>query len=151
MRISDWSSDVCSSDLVTEAYLELLVPVIEGLDLNGAVRGTDYSTSGYVTTWKAGLTFEPIPDIRIRATRSRDIRAPNLGELFTAGSTRINVLIDPTQTNDSVQLAGTTRDNPSLQPETADQWGVGVVLQPQFLRGFALSVDYYDIDRKSVV
>src|SRR3546814_2835796 len=62
MRISDWSSDVCSSDLqsgwfvgnflssfgsyhVTEAYLELLVPVIEGLDLNGAVRGTDYSTS----------------------------------------------------------------------------------------------------------
>src|SRR3546814_3408032 len=85
MRISDWSSDVCSSDLVTEAYLELLVPVIEGLDLNGAVRGTDYSTSGYVTTWKAGLTFEPIPDIRIRATRSRDIRAPNLGELFKIG------------------------------------------------------------------
>src|SRR3546814_8514264 len=123
MRISDWSSDVCSSDLqsgwfvgnflssfgsyhVTEAYLELLVPVIEGLDLNGAVRGTDYSTSGYVTTWKAGLTFEPIPDISIRATRSRDIRAPNLGELFTAGSTRINVLIDPTQNNASVQVAG---------------------------------------------
>ncbi|MBB5708057.1 TonB-dependent receptor plug domain-containing protein [Sphingopyxis panaciterrulae] len=136
---------------VTEAYLELLVPVIEGLDLNGAVRGTDYSTSGYVTTWKAGLTFEPIPDIRIRATRSRDIRAPNLGELFTAGSTRINVLIDPTQNNASVQFAGTTRGNPALKPETADQWGVGVVLQPQFLRGFALSVDYYDIKIKGAI
>ncbi len=136
---------------VSEAYLELLVPVIEGLDLNGAVRGTDYSTSGYVTTWKAGLTFEPIPDIRIRATRSRDIRAPNLGELFTAGSTRINVLIDPTQNNASVQFAGTTRGNPDLQPEKADQWGVGVVLQPQFLRGFALSVDYYDIKIKGAI
>lgn len=130
---------------VTEAYLELLVPVFEGLDLNGAVRGTDYSTSGYVTTWKAGLTYEPIPDIRFRATRSRDIRAPNLGELFSAGSTRINVLIDPTQNNASVQFAGTTRGNPLLKPEIADQWGVGVVLQPRFLSGFALSVDYYDI------
>ncbi len=130
---------------VTEGYIELLVPVIEGLDLNGAVRGTDYSTSGYVTTWKAGVTFQPIPDIRFRATRSRDIRAPNLGELFTAGSTRINVLIDSAQNNQSVQFAGITRGNPLLKPETADQWGAGIVLTPRFLRGFAMSVDYYDI------
>lgn len=131
---------------VTEGYLELLVPVFEGLNLNGAVRGTDYSTSGYVTTWKAGLTYEPISGVRLRATRSRDIRAPNLGELFTAGSTRINVLIDSAQNNQSVQFAGTTRGNPLLDPEKADQWGVGVVLTPEFLPGFALSVDYYDIE-----
>src|SRR3546814_8440010 len=68
-----------------------------------------------------------------------------LGELFTAGSTRINVLIDPTQNNASVQFAGTTRGNPLLDPEKADQWGVGVVLQPSFIPGFALSADYYDI------
>jgi outer membrane receptor protein involved in Fe transport len=130
---------------VTEGYIELAVPVFEGLDLNGAVRGTDYSTSGYVTTWKGGVTFEPIPDIRFRATRSRDIRAPNLGELYTAGSTRINVLLDSSQGNASVQFAGTTRGNPLLQPERADQWGVGAVLQPSFLPGFAASVDYYEI------
>jgi outer membrane receptor protein involved in Fe transport len=130
---------------VTEGYIELLVPVIKGLDLNGAVRGTDYSTSGYVTTWKAGVTWQPIPDIRLRATRSRDIRAPNLGELYTAGSTRINVLLDSSQNNTSVTFAGTTRGNPLLNPEKADQWGVGMVLQPSFLRGFAASVDYYDI------
>lgn len=130
---------------VNEAYLELAVPVIKGLDLNAAVRGTDYSTSGFVTTWKAGLTFQPIPDIRFRATRSRDIRAPNLGELFTAGSTRINVLIDSSQNNASVTFAGTTRGNPLLQPEEADQWGVGMILQPGFVPNFALSVDYYNI------
>lgn len=130
---------------VTEGYVELLVPVMEGLDLNGAVRGTEYSTSGFVTTWKAGITFEPIPDVRFRATRSRDIRAPNLGELYTAGSTRINVLIDPTQNNASVQFAGTTRGNPLLFPERADQWGAGIVLRPRFIPGFALSADYYDI------
>ncbi|BAK66097.1 TonB-dependent receptor-like protein [Sphingobium sp. SYK-6] len=130
---------------VTEAYLELLVPIAEGLEFNGAVRGTDYSTSGYVTTWKAGLTYEPIPDIRLRATRSRDIRAPNLGELFTAGSTRTNVLIDPFNGNATVQFSGTTQGNLGLDPEKADQWGIGAVFEPTFLRGFAMSVDFYDI------
>lgn len=130
---------------VTEGYIEVAVPVIKGLDFNGAVRGTKYSTSGYVTTWKAGVTFEPVPDIRFRATRSRDIRAPNLGELYTAGTTRINVLLDSSQGNASVQFAGTTRGNPLLQPEKADQWGVGIVLQPSLLRGFAASIDYYEI------
>src|SRR3546814_18879256 len=74
MRISDWSSDVCSSDLVgnfkggtgkynvKEFFGEVLVPLLRdsalgrSLDLNAAVRRTDYSTSGPVTTWKAGLT-----------------------------------------------------------------------------------------------
>ena len=130
---------------VSEAYVELAVPVIDGLDLNGAVRGTDYSTSGYVTTWKAGATWQPVPDIRLRASRSRDIRAPNLGELFQAGYTRINVLIDPTQNNQSVQFAGTATGNLDLKPEIADQWGAGVVLQPRFLPGFGFSADYYDI------
>lgn len=133
---------------VTEAYFEALVPIIEGLDFNGAIRGTDYSTSGYVTTWKAGLTYQPIPDVRFRVTRSRDIRAPNLGELFTAGSTRTNVLIDPFNGNRSVQFSGTTAGNPDLDPERADQWGIGVVLEPRFLPGFAMSVDYYDIKLK---
>lgn len=133
---------------VTEGYFEALVPIIEGLDFNGAIRGTDYSTSGYVTTWKAGLTYEPISDIRFRVTRSRDIRAPNLGELFTAGSTRTNVLIDPFSNNASVQFSGTTTGNLDLEPEKADQWGLGVVAQPSFLPGLGLSVDYFDIKLK---
>lgn len=131
---------------VTEGYLELLVPVLDRLDLNGAIRATDYSTSGYVTTWKLGATFEPIDGLRFRATRSRDIRAPNLGELFTAGSTRTNTVIDPFNGDQSTPFSGTRRGNPALDPEKADQWGVGVVFRPRFVPGFSISVDYYDIE-----
>jgi len=130
---------------VTEGYLELLVPVLDSLDLNGAIRATDYSTSGYVTTWKLGATFEPIDGLRFRATRSRDIRAPNLAELFAAGSTRTNTVLDPFNGNQSAPFAGTTTGNANLDPEKADQWGVGVVFQPQFMPGFSASIDYYDI------
>lgn len=130
---------------VTEAYIETLVPIFEGLEFNGAIRGTNYSTSGYVTTWKAGLTWQPIPDIRFRATRSRDIRAPNLGELFQGGSTRTNVLLDPFNGNVSTPFSGTSNGNPNLDPEKADQWGLGAVLTPRFMPGFSMSADFYDI------
>jgi iron complex outermembrane receptor protein len=49
---------------VKEAYLETVVPLGLGLEFNGAVRATDYSNAGYVTTWKLGATWSPIPDIR---------------------------------------------------------------------------------------
>src|SRR5690606_28433571 len=48
---------------VTEGFIETVVPLAvdeswaRNLDLNGAVRATDYSTSGYVTTWKVGATW----------------------------------------------------------------------------------------------
>ena len=70
---------------VKEAYLETVVPLGFGLEFNGAVRATDYSTSGYVTTWRLGAHLAADPDFRLRVTRSRDIRAPNLNELFQAG------------------------------------------------------------------
>ena len=58
------------------------VPGVQELDVNGAARATDYSTSGYVTTYKYGLEYTPISDLRLRATNSFDIRAPNLTNLY---------------------------------------------------------------------
>jgi outer membrane receptor protein involved in Fe transport len=36
--------------------------------------------------------------------------------------------------------------NPDLAPEESDTWSYGVVWTPDFLEGFALTVDYYDIE-----
>lgn len=137
---------------VTEGFLETVVPLAadlpwaETLDLNGAVRLTDYSTSGSVETWKIGAIYSPIPDITFRATRSRDIRAPNLEELFQAGGANTNNVVDPFNGNQTVQYQGFRVGNPNLQPEEADTIGVGIVLQPSFAPGLSASVDYYEID-----
>lgn len=136
---------------VKEAYLETVVPLGAGLEFNGAIRGTDYSTSGYVTTWKAGLTFEPIPDVRFRATRSRDIRAPNLNELFQSGTSRTNTLNDPFNGNATVTFSERTTGNQNLSPEIADNLTLGVVVQPRFVPGLSVSVDYTDIRVKDAI
>ena len=138
---------------VKEAYLETVVPLGSGVEFNGAVRGTDYSTSGYVTTWKAGLTWQPVEDVRFRVTQSRDIRAPNLAELYQAGTSRTNTF----GTSASLgQYAGktyleTTTGNLALLPEKADSTNVGVVVQPRFLPGFSVSVDGFLIKVRDAI
>ena len=132
---------------VNEAFLEFGVPIIEDmLELSGAVRATDYSTSGNVTTWKVGATFSPVGDLRLRATVSRDIRAPNLGELFQAGGAQTNSVTDPFNNNALTQFLGIVSGNPGLTPEEADTFAVGFIYEPRFIEGLRMSVDYYDIE-----
>ncbi len=141
---------------VTEGYLETVVPLAkdqewaESLDLNAAVRLTDYSTSGFVVTWKAGATYSPVDDLTFRVTRSRDIRAPNVGDLFTSDRPGTGTIIDPS--NGVVSFIVTSvRGNPLLQPEKADTTGFGAVFTPTFVPGFAASVDYYNINIKGAI
>jgi iron complex outermembrane receptor protein len=138
---------------VTEGYIETVLPLAKdvtlarALDFNGAVRYTEYSTSGDVVTWKAGLTYSPIDDVRLRFTRSRDIRAPNLGELFARGTGGQSPgVLDPATGAPLPTFQNQTLGNRALQPEEADTTGIGIVFQPSFLSGFSASVDYYDID-----
>jgi outer membrane receptor protein involved in Fe transport len=145
---------------VKEAYLETVVPLGFGAEFNGAVRATDYSTSGYVTTWKAGATWQPIPDVRFRVTRSRDIRAPNLNELFQAGTANTSTVTNPffpgpgpgtLPYGSSLSYLGTITGNLNLRPEKADSWNIGGVVSPRFLPGFSASVDYFRIKLKDAI
>ena len=133
---------------VTEGFVETVVPLAKSLEFNGAVRLTDYSTSGNVTTWKAGLIFRPTADLLLRAVRSRDIRAPSMEEYFLAGISRATVdLIDPFNNNMVVPpFLRTNEGNQNAKPEEADTTGLGIVYRPSWLEGFSASVDFYDIE-----
>ena len=78
---------------ITEAFAETVVPLLakqrfaKSLDLNGAVRVTHYSSTGNATTWKFGVTYEPVEGVLFRAAHSKDIRAPSLFENFGSNTT----------------------------------------------------------------
>jgi iron complex outermembrane receptor protein len=141
---------------VTEGAVELIVPLAKGeswadnWDLSLAARATDYSTSGYVTTWKVGTTYTPIPDVKFRVTRSRDIRAPNLSELYLPGTFGRGNQFDPFS-NTTHQVNNITTGNTNLRPEKGDTLGIGVVLQPTFVPGLSFSVDYWNIKIKDAI
>ena len=141
---------------VWEAYSEIGVPVlrdlpfIKAIDLNAAGRYTDYSITGGVYTWKYGGTWDVTDWLRLRATRSQDIRAPNFTELSlvpTSSATNLqNPITGVSQRLGNLQTTG----NPNLQPEVSQNLTAGVVFQPTpdlgpILSGFRASVDYYRI------
>jgi len=136
---------------VREVYGEVLVPLLAGrtlvdsLDLSLAARATDYSSSGNVTTWKAGSTWVLNEQLRFRVTKSRDIRAGNIGELFTPTAVALGNVNNPV-TNTRVPVQTVTSGNPTLAPEESDTVTAGFVLSPDFVDGLQLSVDYYAID-----
>jgi iron complex outermembrane receptor protein len=141
---------------VWEAYAEGLVPLLADvpfgneLNVSGAVRRTHYSTSGTVYTWKVGGTYKPHEDVRFRVTRSRDIRAPNIAELYERGGSSNTNVFDPVL-GQSIQIRELNQGNPELKPEIANTLTAGVVFQPSFIPRLAMSVDYYDIQLKDAI
>lgn len=138
---------------VKEGFFEMGMPLArdlpfaKSLDLNGAVRLTDYSVSGSVTSWKIGGSWEPVSQFRLRMTRSRDIRAPNIFELYAPTSTSYQTVMDPAKSQAYVLPLTILGGNANLKPEIANTFTIGGVLSPDFwgLNRLRVSVDYYDI------
>ncbi len=141
---------------VKEAYAETVVPLAAGLpfvknlDLDLAARVTNYSTSGTVWTWKAGLSYAINDEWRVRATRSRDIRAPNLNDLYSPYTLTFATVTDP-RNGTQLTVQQPQLGNPNLQPEKGDTITAGVVYEPAWLSGLHMSLDYYDIKLQGAI
>jgi len=144
--------------LVHEFYGEVEVPILRDLPfiqtfgINGAVRNTEYSTSGNVTTWKIGFTWDVNDNLRLRGTRSHDIRAPNLNELYNPGSEG-NPNIQNKVLGTSGFIKSNTVGNLALRPESGETYTAGFVFQPgwEWLSGLSISLDYYYIKMKDII
>jgi iron complex outermembrane receptor protein len=136
---------------IHEGFFEGLVPLLkdaplaQSLDLNAAVRYTDYSTSGGVTTWKIGTVYKPVRDLLFRGTVSEDIRAANLSELFAANQQGQGGVSDDFNGGKLVTIFTSATGNLNLQPERAKTYTGGFVATPSWLPGFSASVDYWNI------
>jgi outer membrane receptor protein involved in Fe transport len=142
---------------VNEVFVEFGVPLLNDqfwgkMDLDIAGRHARYSTAGDANTWKVGLTWDtPVPGVRLRALQSRDIRAPNLSELFSPPQ-GLNGSVNNTFTGVSnQQVRQLNEGNPALKPERSQTTEVGLVWQPDFIPGFQASVDYYRIQVKGAI
>ena len=135
---------------VGEGFLETVAPLLKDmpafreLDFNGAVRESHYSKSGSVDSWKVGLTDSVTKDLRLRVTKSQDIRAANLAELYTTRTTSVLSVVNPA--NGNADLVDVYQGgNQNLKPETSHTLTYGAIYQPTWARDLEVSVDWYDI------
>jgi outer membrane receptor protein involved in Fe transport len=145
-----------ASEAVSEGAVEVNVPLLHGLpwaqaiDFNGAARYTEYSISGAAMTWKGGLVWDVGGGLFLRGTASRDIRAPTLSNLFAPVSANYTAFTDYL-TGISDQTTTSTQGNSNLKPEVARTNTFGFVYKPDWLSGFGLTADYYQISINNVI
>ncbi|HTI67510.1 MAG TPA: TonB-dependent receptor [Caulobacteraceae bacterium] len=135
-----------------EAALPLLkdIRAVKRLDMTGAVRYTQYSSSGPATTWKVGLNYAPFDDLRFRYTESRDIRAPTLNDLYS-GATIAGVTVNDPHTGRTGNTSLLGAGNPDLAPEISRTTTLGAVYRPSWVPRFQMSVDYFNIDINNAI
>jgi iron complex outermembrane receptor protein len=104
---------------VTEWYGEVNVPIaadltgIDYLEVNGAIRYSDYDTVDSETTYMVNALYRPISSLSIRGSYNTGFRAPGIGELFGGAAREDFTYSDPC--NDYLALAGSGaggRDTP---------------------------------------
>ena len=168
---------------VKELFGEIQIPIVQSgfihdLTFNAGYRKSWYQTHSNTTegvdrkydtsTYKFGLEFAPIRDVRFRAAYNRAARAPNIQELFAPQFVGLDGSTDPCgdapvtaadygclaqgllvgqqpTANPAAQYNGLLGGNPLLNPEKATTKTLGVILEPGFLPRFALTIDYWTI------
>jgi len=171
----NYGDDFAGDLEVTEGYVELAMPFVRDkrfarlFELDAALRQTHYrnsqpahtehhndGTDEFVdfrsstidaTTFKFSAMYDPTDWLRFRATKSRDIRAPNFDELYSRTETLGFTGVANPWTGIQDTPISITSGNVNLDPEDGDTTTFGVVFSPNWSwgEGFRLSVDLWDI------
>jgi iron complex outermembrane recepter protein len=158
---------------MSAVYAEIVAPLVssrpgvESLELSAAARLTTFANS---LTYKLGLRYNPTNWFAVRGTVTTAFRTPSVGELYQGQADSVPNVSDPCSTlrgnldnptvaancaadgypggvpDDSVQLLSRIGGSPDLEPETADTFTAGLVLEDQLVKGLTASIDYYKIE-----
>jgi len=177
---------ISGATIAKEAFMEARVPIAqdqpfaESLSFDTAYRYSDYNTGQQTNTYKFGLEWAPVADVRLRGSYQRAVRAANIVELFTAQGFNLfdapgdpcgAQARDPTASDAECIATGVPANlvgaasldspagqynflqggNPDLIPETSDTYSYGVVFQPRWVPGLAITVDYFDISIEDTI
>jgi outer membrane receptor protein involved in Fe transport len=166
---------IAGSYNVVEGFAELnFVPVTEQgpakwLELDGAIRGFDYSSFGSGFTWKGSGLFRTVGGLAVRGTYSTAFRAPSVSDLYSGTQDNFPLVRDPCDTsmgplnpvvaqrclaqgvpasyvNQNQQTREKVGGNPKLQAETANTVTGGLIFEPPAVKGLSFTFDYFNIN-----
>jgi iron complex outermembrane receptor protein len=96
------------------------------------------------------VRYQPTGDLLLRASWRQSIRPPTFAELFTPVTQTFPVAFGTgiiIQPQDGIWLGG----NPTLKPEKTDTYSAGIVWNPQFIPGFVLTMDWYQLSTRDLI
>lgn len=144
---------------VTFAYGELFLPLaspqtglplVDRLNMVGALRYEDHHGVGRVTTPKIGITYSPVEGLELKANWGKSFKAPTLYQLGQTSSAQLvpSRTYTPAPPN-ALPVLYLFGGNPNLGPEKATTWNVTAAVTP--VSGLRAEISYFDISYKNRV
>jgi outer membrane receptor protein involved in Fe transport len=145
---------------------EMNIPLVSKLDFQLAGRYEDYNDVGGVFKPKAVLSWHLFDDLQIRGSYSEGFKAPNLEQLHTASTSRVNSATDNyrcqaqinkgeidrlSQCSAGDSVSNIRLGNTDLKPEDDYTYGLGLVYSPSFVDNLTFNVDYWRIEQENLV
>ncbi|MBV8805275.1 MAG: TonB-dependent receptor, partial [Sinobacteraceae bacterium] len=126
---------------------EWSVPGVRAFDLTAAARREHYSDAGNSTVPKVGFRWQPFDrQLTVRGNYSKSFSAPSLYAEYGPTDTRQvagTVIQGVFGANyAAMPFNGEDGNNPHLKPATSQSRSIGLVFQPDFVKGLSVSVDY---------
>ncbi len=127
---------------------DMKVPGVYRLDLNGAGRFENYSTTGNTWVPKVGFTLSPIKDIALRGTYSKSFIAPTLYQTDGPSSQGFTSSFNIGGGSEQAQVL--SGSNPNLGNTRADNYTAGIVISPHQVEGLTLNADFFHIEEEGI-
>jgi iron complex outermembrane receptor protein len=124
------------------------LPLVHLLTFDVAGRFERYSDFGNSFSPKVGISWYPVPDLKVRATWGRSFRAPELFELYEESAAIILKLNDPSAPTGLTEGLATAGGNPGLQPEKSTNWTAGFDFHPSGVPNLTVGATYWNVDYK---
>lgn len=167
---------VSGSFTAKDLFLEAQVPFANDINLGLGYRYSDYDTNQETDAYKTTFDWQIVDSVKLRASYQAASRHANVRELFRPQGLGLFSGTDPcdgpTPTASAAQCAnsGVTAaqygnilqnpagqyneiqgGNPNLEPEESDTYSLGFVLQPEFIPGLDLTIDWFSIDLQGAI
>lgn len=144
---------------VSAVYTELLVPVLEGVELNLAGRYDNYSDFGSTFNPQVSLSYQPIDAVLLRASWGTGFRAPTLSDLYqgtSEGFGWIKNYLGCYGNGEDIDSCdrwdyGATRvgGNEDLEAEESTSYNLGLVWD--ITDTINISVDYWNLETENLI
>lgn len=141
------------------AFVELLVPVTEQIELSAAGRFDDYDDFGSSFNPKVGLTYSPVESLILRASWSTAFRSPSLTQAgVKLRTTRASFDCSANQAIADLYCEGDGSvrgnnvlelGNPNLRAEESESISAGLVWSPT--QNTDLKIDYWQFQHDDLV
>jgi iron complex outermembrane receptor protein len=175
---------ITGGEISREGFVEARMPLIEdkpfaqSLDVETGYRYSSYNLGFKTNTYKFGVDWSPVHDVRLRGSFARAVRAPNVVELFTPQAIGLDgtYSADPcagaapafsaaqcartgvtaaqyghVEASPGGQYNGLLSGSTTLKPETALTSSFGIGWTPSFVPGLRVQIDYYNIKIEGVI